>query len=114
MISAAHGVTMEHGDIVLSHRLLEKIYLAMDALANRGKTLGSPVEVLHAPGCERLREWCAVGPAQLAAFEEAAALLIAAERERCVDACEASYHWTNGPEGWLQYAVDAIRSRRSA
>ena len=44
MISAAHKVTMEHGDIVLSHRLLTKIYLSMDALANREKTSGSPLD----------------------------------------------------------------------
>ena len=44
MISAAHKVTMEHGDIVLSHRLLTKIYLSMDTLANRGKTSGSPLD----------------------------------------------------------------------
>ena len=37
MISAAHKVTMEHGDIVLSYRLLERVYLAMDALANHKK-----------------------------------------------------------------------------
>lgn len=43
MISAAHKVTMAHGDIVLSHRLLTKIYLAMDALANQEKTSGSPL-----------------------------------------------------------------------
>ena len=37
------------------------------------------------PGCERLRDWCAVGPAQRAAFQDAATLLVAqaatAERE---------------------------------
>jgi len=49
MISAAHKVTMEHGDIVLSHRLLTKIYLAMDALANQEKTSGSPC-----PTCQSL------------------------------------------------------------
>ncbi len=31
MITAAHGVTLESGDVVLSARLLERIYLAMDA-----------------------------------------------------------------------------------
>ena len=40
-----------------------------------------------------------------------AALVAKHERERCIEACEASYHWINGPEGWLQYAVDAIRAR---
>lgn len=49
MISAAHKVTMEHGDIVLSHRLLTKIYLSMDALANKEKTFGSPC-----PTCQAL------------------------------------------------------------
>lgn len=34
-------------------------------------------EILAMPGCERLREWCAIGPAQRAAFEEAATLLVA-------------------------------------
>lgn len=33
-------------------------------------------EILAMPGCERLREWCAIGPVQRAAFEEAAALLV--------------------------------------
>lgn len=31
MITAAHGVTLHSGDIVLSARLLERIYLAMEA-----------------------------------------------------------------------------------
>jgi hypothetical protein len=31
MLTAAHGVTLESGDVVLSARLLERIYLAMDA-----------------------------------------------------------------------------------
>jgi len=43
-------------------------------------------------------------------LERFAELVAAAERERCIEACEASYHWINGPEGWLQYAVDAIRA----
>ena len=42
MICAAHYVTMKHSSIVLSAELLESIYLAMDALANRHKTSGSP------------------------------------------------------------------------
>ena len=33
--------------------------------------------ILSMPGCERLREWCAIGPAQRAAFEDAATLLVA-------------------------------------
>ena len=33
-------------------------------------------EILAMPGCERLREWCAIGPTQRAAFEEVAALLV--------------------------------------
>lgn len=32
MLTAAHGVTLESGDVVLSARLLERIYLAMDAV----------------------------------------------------------------------------------
>ena len=32
MITAAHGVTLESGDVVLTARLLERIYLAMDAV----------------------------------------------------------------------------------
>lgn len=43
-------------------------------------------EILAMPGCERLREWCAIGPVQRAAFEDAARLLWAQttghERER--------------------------------
>jgi hypothetical protein len=38
-------------------------------------------------------------------------LAVAAEREACIEACEASYHWPSGPEGWLKYAVEAIKSR---
>ena len=39
MITAAHGVTLESGDVVLSARLLERIYLAMNALPwNRNET----------------------------------------------------------------------------
>lgn len=33
MITAAHGVTLESGDVVLSARLLERIYLAMEQAA---------------------------------------------------------------------------------
>lgn len=33
MITAAHGVTLESGDVVLSGRMLERIYLAMDQAA---------------------------------------------------------------------------------
>ena len=33
MIGAAHGVTLESGDVVLSARLLERIYTAMSAAA---------------------------------------------------------------------------------
>lgn len=38
MISAAHGVTLESGDIVLSARLLERIYLAMEQASPPPKT----------------------------------------------------------------------------
>lgn len=31
MISAAHGVTLEKGDVILSADLLERIYLAMES-----------------------------------------------------------------------------------
>lgn len=31
MINAAHGVTMQKGDVILSADLLERIYLAMDS-----------------------------------------------------------------------------------
>ena len=37
MITAAHGVTLETGDVVLSARLLERIYLAMDAKRHNAK-----------------------------------------------------------------------------
>lgn len=33
MLTAAHGVTLESGDVVLSSRLLERIYMAMAAAA---------------------------------------------------------------------------------
>lgn len=33
MLTAAHGVTLESGDVVLSARLLERIYTAMSAAA---------------------------------------------------------------------------------
>ena len=42
MIGAAHDVCIKKGDFILSADLLERIYLAMDALANRHKTSGSP------------------------------------------------------------------------
>lgn len=38
MITAAHGVTLESGDVVLSARLLERIYLAMNAAFLKGRT----------------------------------------------------------------------------
>ena len=38
MIGAAHGVTLESGDVVLSARLLERIYLAMEQAAPPPKT----------------------------------------------------------------------------
>ena len=37
-----------------------------------------------------------------------ATLVAAAERELCLDACQASYIKGNGPEGWLTHAVQAI------
>jgi hypothetical protein len=36
--------------------------------------------------------------------------IAAAERKRCIEACEASYHWPSGPKGWLKYAVEAIQA----
>lgn len=42
MISAAHDICLKKGDLVLSADLLKRIYLAMDALANRAETSGSP------------------------------------------------------------------------
>lgn len=41
MISAAHDVTMKSG-IVLSHKLLTKIYQAMNSIANHAETSSSP------------------------------------------------------------------------
>ncbi len=38
MITAAHGVTLESGDVVLSARLLGRIYLAMEQAAPPLKT----------------------------------------------------------------------------
>lgn len=63
-------------------------------------------EILAMPGCERLREWCAIGPVQRAAFEEAATLLAAQtmtrEREQSrslveryqaeAQSCREAYH----------------------
>lgn len=49
MITAAHGVTMKSGDIVLSARLLERIYLAMEQSAPPPKT---PFDTC--PTCEAL------------------------------------------------------------
>lgn len=50
MLTAAHGVTLERGDVVLSARLLERIYLAMTQAAltpnarNNRLPEGSPVD----------------------------------------------------------------------
>lgn len=41
MITAAHGVTLESGDVVLSARLLERIYLAMDAARHNAEVTGA-------------------------------------------------------------------------
>ena len=41
MIGAAHDICLKKGDFVLSADLLERIYLAMDALANPNETSGS-------------------------------------------------------------------------
>ena len=54
MISAAHGVTVQKSDVILSADLLERIYLAMDALANHTETYGSPVAW---NGGKEGREW---------------------------------------------------------
>lgn len=42
MIGAAHDVCIKKGDFILSADLLERIYLAMDALANHAEIYGSP------------------------------------------------------------------------
>ena len=49
MLTAAHGVTLESGDVVLSARLLERIYLAMEQAAPPPKT---PFDTC--PTCEAL------------------------------------------------------------
>lgn len=49
MLSAAHGVTLESGDVVLSARLLERIYLAMEQAAPPPQTPFDPC-----PTCEAL------------------------------------------------------------
>ena len=41
MIIAAHSVVMEKGDLILSAALIERIYLAMDALKPPCKTCES-------------------------------------------------------------------------
>lgn len=54
MICAAHDICLKKGDVILSAGLLEKIYLAMDALANHAKTYSSPVAW---NGGKEGREW---------------------------------------------------------
>lgn len=54
MIGAAHGICLKKGDFILSADLLERIYLAMDALANHEETWGSPVAW---NGGKEGREW---------------------------------------------------------
>ena len=49
MLTAAHGVTLESGDVVLSARLLERIYLAMKQAAPPPQT---PFDTC--PTCEAL------------------------------------------------------------
>ena len=49
MITAAHGVTLKTGDVVLSARLLENIYLAMEQAAPPPQT---PFDTC--PTCEAL------------------------------------------------------------
>ena len=49
MITAAHGVTLESGDVVLSARLLERIYLAMEKASPPRQT---PFDTC--PTCEAL------------------------------------------------------------
>lgn len=49
MLTAAHGVTLESGDVVLSARLLERIYLAMEKAAPTPQT---PFDTC--PTCEAL------------------------------------------------------------
>ena len=48
MIGAAHDVLLKKGDFVLSADLLERIYLAMDALANHNETSGSLFQMQEA------------------------------------------------------------------
>lgn len=45
MLTAAHGVTLESGDVVLSARLLERIYTAMAAAAktHNAEVTGAPL-----------------------------------------------------------------------
>lgn len=40
-----------------------------------------------------------------------AALVAAAERESCIEACMESYQDNTGPDGWIKFAIEAIRSR---
>ena len=42
MINAAHDITMSEKDLILGWEFLTKIYLAMDALAKKPETSGSP------------------------------------------------------------------------
>lgn len=58
---------------------------------------------LNAPGCERLKEWVAIGPVQRAAFEEAAELIAAAERNRA---------WTQAH--WTEYERSIAAAEREA
>ena len=50
MITAAHGVTLKTGDVVLSARLLESIYLAMDAVRHNAKVSGDGTASAGLPG----------------------------------------------------------------
>ena len=48
---------------------------------------------LNAPGCERLKEWAAIGSVQRAAFEEAVEVIAAAKEAQMIQ------------EGWRKCAV---------
>lgn len=61
-----------------------------DNSASDSDQLGLEVNrALFAPACQRLSEWALIGPAQRAALESFAERLLAAERERSADLCDA-------------------------
>ena len=75
MITAGHKAVMESGEVILSAGMLRRIYVAMSSAKPQRPDANNVREALKSPGCERLREWVQIGPAQRASFEEAVYLI---------------------------------------